>query len=92
MPIPSELRDLQARRHHEAHREAERETRADLIRTALACWAWCLLGVGLLAWSVHTTDPTLGGIAFVLGLGTGNAGMIFTLLAAYRRGEQRGDW
>ncbi len=92
MPLPSEIREELSRRHFEAHRQAERDTRADLIRTALACWGWCLLGIGSIAWSFHTTDETLGRAAFWTGIGTGNAGMIFTLLAAYRRGEQRGDW
>jgi hypothetical protein len=46
----------------------------------------------LIAWSAHTTDEVLGHAAFWGGLGLGNSGIIYTLLAAYRRGEKRGDW
>jgi hypothetical protein len=44
------------------------------------------------AWSFHTTDTSYGRMAFFGGLGVGNGGVIFTLLAVYRRGEARGDW
>jgi hypothetical protein len=50
------------------------------------------LGLYLLGWSVHTTDDRYGWLAFYAGLILGNAGIVFTLLGAYRRGEQRGDW
>jgi hypothetical protein len=46
----------------------------------------------LIAWSAHTNDETLGNAAFWGGLGLGNSGIIYTLLAGYRRGEKRGDW
>jgi len=77
---------------NDAEAEAGRERRADFIRSAIACIAWAAIGIYCLAWSVHTTDPTLGSAAFFAGIGLGNGGVIFTLLAAYRRGERRGDW
>jgi hypothetical protein len=92
MPIPREISEELQRRRLGEHQEAERETRWDFLRTALQCWAWCLLGLALIGWSFHTTNEQLGGIAFLAGLGVGNAGIIFTLLALYRRGEARGDW
>ena len=42
-------------------------------------------------WSFHTSDETLGSVAFCGGLGIANGGVIFTLLAAYRREERRGS-
>ena len=72
--------------------EASRETFRDLGRTALLCLAWSVAGIACIAWSAHTTDLFAGRLAFYGGLGMGNAGVIFTLLGAYRRGERRGDW
>lgn len=92
MPTLDELRDQIARRHDAEHRAAQSDTRRDYVRTALACWGWCLVGLGLVGLSFHVTDMTIAEVAFWSGLGIGNAGMIFTLLGAYRRGEARGDW
>ena len=91
-PKLADLRDEMARKRAEEKVEADRVTRRDMLLTALQCLFWCAAGVFLLGWSVHTTDRTLGTGAFWAGLGVGNAGIIFTLLAAYRRGEKRGDW
>jgi hypothetical protein len=92
MPLPREiLREMSRRRAAEAV-EARRATRRDLASTALQCVAWVALGVVLIGWSIHTTDPVLGRAAFAAGVGAGNGGWLFTVLAAYRRGEQRGDW
>ncbi len=71
---------------------AERDKRRDFVRTALLCLVWSGLGIGCILWSAHTTNSIYGRIAFFAGLAIGNGGVIFTLLAAYRRGEERGDW
>ena len=92
MPIPVEIREELQRRRFAEHREAERDTWWDYARTALQCWGWCVLGVAMLAWSVHTTSEAYGRIAFWGGLAVGNAGIIFSILGLYRRGEARGDW
>lgn len=86
------LRESLAEKRREEHVQANRDKLWDYVRTALMCCAWCALGVFLLAWSAHTTDQAMGEAAFWGGLGVGNTGIIFTLLAAYRRGEKRGDW
>lgn len=85
------LESMAVKRREEAV-QANRDKVRDYVLTALSCFAWCGAGVFLIAWSAHTTDQTLGNAAFWGGLGIGNAGIIFTLLAAYRRGEKRGDW
>lgn len=85
------LESMAERRREEAV-QANRDKLRDYVVTALMCFVWCGVGVFLIAWSAHTTDETMGRAAFWGGLGIGNTGIIFTLLAAYRRGEKRGDW
>ena len=80
-----------ARREAEG-REAERDKWGDLLASSAQCFAWAAVGIACILWSAHTTSMTYGRIAFFAGLGVGNAGIIFTILAAYRRGERRGDW
>ena len=86
------LREEMAARHRESLAEAQRETRRDLIRTAILCVCWVALGLFLILWSFHTTSLAYGRIAFFAGIGIGTGGWVFTMLGAYRRGEQRGDW
>jgi len=81
-----------AERRREEAVQANRDKLWDYVLTALGCFAWCAVGTFLIAWSAHTTDEVLGLMAFWGGLGVGNTGIIYTLLAAYRRGEKRGDW
>ena len=87
-----EVLDAMDARAETAHRDATRDRRRDLTLTAFACIAWSALGIFCMLWSAHTTDYTYGTIAFYGGAGVGNAGIIFSLAGAYRRGEQRGDW
>jgi hypothetical protein len=92
MPLPRHILEEQARQRAAEHEVAQRDTLWDHVRTALTCVFWAALGIALLGLSFHTTDLALGNAAFAAGLGIGNGGIIFTLLAAYRRGEKRGDW
>ena len=92
MPLPKHLLDDLAARRETESRSAERDKWRDIISTSLQCLAWAAAGIALILWSAHTTDITYGKAAFFAGLGIGNGGIIFTLLAAYRRGERRGDW
>ena len=92
MPLPAELlRELSVRR-AAAEEAAARDRRMDLVRGTLACVAWAALGIFLILWSAHTTNMLYGRMAFAAGVGIGNGGVIFTLLAVWRRGERRGDW
>ena len=92
MPLPRELLKEMAERNRTAAEQADREKVRDYVLTALLCLFWSGLGVFLILWSAHTTNTTFGRIAFFGGIGIGNGGILFTLLAAYRRGEKRGDW
>lgn len=91
-PSLKELLDDITDREIRTAEEAERDTRRDLIRTALLCVAWSAIGVYLILWSAHTTNVFYGKVSFFSGLAIGNGGMIYTLLRAYLRGERRGDW
>jgi hypothetical protein len=91
-PSRDELLDAIAARAEVERTDAERDRRRDLTLSALACLGWSALGIFCILWSAHTTSYTYGSIAFFSGVGVGNAGIIFTLLGAYRRGEKRGDW
>lgn len=92
MPLPKALLESMAARRRDEHVQANRDKFWDYVRTAVMCFVWCGVGTFLIAWSAHTTDETMGKAAFYGGLGLGNSGIIYTLLAAYRRGEKRGDW
>jgi len=92
MPLRRELLDELARKREAAEAEAERVRRRDMVRTGALCVAWMLVGLYLLGWALHSTHDTYARVAFYAGIIVGNGGIVFTLLAAYRRGEQRGDW
>lgn len=92
MPLPDDLLGAMQRQRERQHEEAQRDRNRDLLWTAIQCMCWSAAGIFLILWSAHTTDYAYGTAAFFAGLGLGNGGIIFTLLAAYRRGELRGDW
>jgi hypothetical protein len=92
VPINRKLyEEMQAKREAE-HEAAERDRRWSLIRSGLMCLVWAFLGLVCYAFAFHTTDATMADIyrwgAYLITYG----GVSFTLLRAYRRGEQRGDW
>lgn len=92
MPLPRQILEEMGQRRRAEHELAERDRRRDHFTTALKCLFWLAVGLLLLAWSFHTTNQAEARIAFLAGLALGNGGIIYTLLAAYRRGEKRGDW
>jgi hypothetical protein len=92
MPIPRHIMDELSRKRAAEHQEAKRDTRRDIFTTALACVGWAGLGLLCLMLSFAVDELLLGRIAYWGGLLVGNGGVLFTLLAAYRRGEKRGDW
>jgi hypothetical protein len=92
MPLPADLLEGMVERSQAAESRARWDLRIDLALTALACMAFSTTGIALIGFALHTTDPWIGRICFWSGLAVGNSGILFTLLAAYRRGERRGDW
>lgn len=74
----------------ENEREMSRARRRLLWETLLGCVASCALGLFLVAWALHTTDPIIGGISFWTGLLAGDVGMITVLLRFFRRTDEDG--
>lgn len=92
MPLPEELLEPIAARNRAAESRARWDTRTDIVLTALACMFFSASGIGMIGFALHTTDIWIGRAFFWGGIALGNCGIIYTLLAAYRRGERRGDW
>lgn len=92
MPLPASIQAELSARRAEEHRRARRDTWRDIGLTCLQLMGWCAAGLISLAFSFHVSDEAMGRILFWGGLAMGNGGMLSTLLAAYRRGERRGDW
>ena len=92
MPISPKLYAELIAKHEAAHRSAGRDTLLDLLKTAghLAFWVAC--GLVLIGSALHTTDHGVGQILWLAGHTVWISGVLFSLLAAYRRGEHRGDW
>ena len=92
MPINKRLyEEMQVKRAGEYH-AAERDRRWAMIRSGLMCLVWAALGLVCYAFAFHTTNENWGRIfqwgAYLITYG----GISYTLLRAYRKGEERGDW
>ena len=74
------------------HRAARGETYRDLAWTCGHMVFWVLAGWVCIAFAVHSTSLVFGKILWWLGITLWSPGVLFSLLAAYRRGEKRGDW
>ena len=92
MPTPRKDYDALIAQREAEHHRAEGDTFRDLLKTSLHVVLWVLAGWVFIGLSAHTTNATIGWIAFWLGLAIWIPGVLFSLLAAYRRGEKRGDW
>jgi hypothetical protein len=92
MPMNKKLYEELQEKHERDHRDAERERRWSLIRSGLACLVWAFLGLVCYAFAFHTTDASMAEVykwgAYVITYG----GVSFTMLRAYRKGVDRGDW
>lgn len=88
------LRDLEriAAERLEAEREVVRLYRRELIRVCLECLSSCVAALLLIGAALHTTDMRWGPILFWSGMLVGYVGVASSLLVAYLRGEERGDW
>jgi hypothetical protein len=91
MPLPQEIQEELERKRREEHGLAERDSFWAHVRTALACVAWSALGLALMAWGLHTSDPELGQVAWKGGMVVGYAGILFTLIRAHAKAKDRGD-
>jgi hypothetical protein len=91
MPLPPEIQEELERKRLEEHRQASRDSSWAHVRTALLCVAWSGIGLVVMAFGLHTTDPDLGQIAWKGGMVVGYAGILFTLIRAYAKAKERGD-
>ena len=92
MPIPRKSYHEMIARSEAAHRAAQRETVRDLLRTCGHMVFWVIAGWLLIGLSAYTTREALGWVLYWAGFAVWIPGVLFALLAAYRRGEKRGDW
>ena len=88
LPTPDERAAALA----EDERITRREVRRAFVRTLGSCLLSLGLGVGLMGWGVHTTDPGYGRIALLGGLIVGYAGIAISLARYYLKGERAGWW
>ena len=75
-----------------AEKEMERTSRRELVRSCLELVGSCVLGLFIMGVGFHVTDVQLGQVFLLGGMVVGYGGMALSLFAAYRRGEERGDW
>jgi hypothetical protein len=92
MPLPQRYRDALVKSHEESERSARRETTRDLLRTCGHIIVWVACGLGLIALALHSTDYSVGMVFWWAAHAVWIGGVSGALLAAYRRGERRGDW
>lgn len=92
MPMPQEYRDQLLERHLTAEAEARRATRRDLLRTCGHLVFWVACGLVLFGLAFHTDNYQIGMVFWWAAHAVWLSGVAFSLLAAYRRGEKRGDW
>ena len=92
MPTPRASYEELVARHVQQHQSADRETRRDLLRTCGHILFWTLLGLALSGLALHSADHDVGMVFWIAGRVVWIAGDSFSVLAAYRRGERRGDW
>jgi hypothetical protein len=91
MPLPREIQEELERKRRDEHVQAERDSFRAHVRTALACVAWSAVGLVVMAWGLHTSDPELGQVAWKGGIVVGYAGILFTLIRAHAKAKDRGD-
>jgi hypothetical protein len=91
MPSRKELLEEIGRQREAAEHETRRAVRRTLVRCGVTCIGWMLAGLYLIGWAMHTTDEGYGRVAYYAGVIVGNGGILYTLLATYRRLERRGD-
>ena len=68
------------------------DIRRAFIVALFGCVASLALGLALLGWAFHTTDPQISGVAFHSGLLFGYTGMVICLARYYLKGERQGWW
>ena len=68
--------------------DLERRDRRALVRTVLLLLFWPALGLAGMAWGFQMNDALWGQTIFLASAAIGNAGILITLVMAYRRTER----
>ena len=92
MPLPKEYHAALIERHEKSERSARRDTMRDMFRTMGHLAFWVLCGLAFFGLAFHTTDHAVGMMLWYAAHIVWIGGVAGALLAAYRRGERRGDW
>jgi hypothetical protein len=91
MPLPQEIREEMERKRVEEHQMAARDSFRATVWTALMCVVWSCVGLVVMAWGLHTTDPELGQLAWRGGVIIGYTGILLTVVRWYLKAKERGD-
>jgi hypothetical protein len=75
-----------------AGREVERMYRWELARVCGEMLGWMALGMFVAMWAFRVNNYQLGMAFLYLGMLVNAVGMFWSFLAAYNRGQARGDW
>ena len=79
------------RKRVEEHRLAARDSFWANVRTGLMCLAWSAVGLVIMGWGLHTTDPELGQVAWKGGMVVGYIGILLTVVRWHLKARERGD-
>jgi hypothetical protein len=91
MPLPREIREEMERKRVDEHRLASRDAFRANVQAALMCVAWSAVGLVIMGWGLHTTDPELGQVAWKGGVIVGYTGILLTVVRWYLKARDRGD-
>ncbi len=79
------------RKRVDEHRLASRDAFRANVQAALMCVAWSAVGLVIMGWGLHTTDPDLGQVAWKGGMVVGYTGILLTVVRWYLKARERGD-
>lgn len=79
------------RKRVDEHRLASRDAFRANVQAALMCVAWSAVGLVIMGWGLHTTDPDLGQVAWKGGVIVGYTGILLTVVRWYLKARERGD-
>ncbi|MEO7084326.1 MAG: hypothetical protein ABI442_17165 [Gemmatimonadaceae bacterium] len=76
----------------EAERQIQRTYRWELFRVCIECLTGAAIGAVCMGFGLHVTGRDVGEIFWWGGMLLGYVLITISLMTAYQRGEERGDW
>jgi hypothetical protein len=92
MPLPEQYHRQQIENRAAAERAARRDTRVAWIRVLGEIMVWTCTGLAGIGLALHSQEYYLGMVYWWAGATVWVGGVSATVLTAYRRGQERGDW